>query len=169
MKGCCDIVVGLASRSENDALIGLAQTCRRVEKCVEHLRQIVRRGLMMLRTSAVAFSCCRASFSSLVSRATFVSRPGAKERRGRAAFDATRVLRATVLRRGALAGSPPALDRRRIAAPRLRTRHRGEVSLAHWSMVRHNLSWADQYAKLQARRILREVTQELTVLDTLPD
>ena len=36
----------------------------------------------------------------------------------------------------AFAGSPPALDRRRIAAPRLRTRHRGKVRLAHWSSDR---------------------------------
>ena len=38
-----------------------------------------------------------------------------------------RLLRAAVFRRCALAGSPPALERRRIAAPRLRTRHRGEI------------------------------------------
>src|SRR5262249_24808240 len=42
-------------------------------------------------------------------------------------FGAKRLLRATVFRRGALVGSPPALDRRRIAAPRLRTRRRGEI------------------------------------------
>jgi len=40
-------------------------------------------------------------------------------------------LRAAVFRRCALVGSPPALDRRRIAAPRLRTRH-FKISLAHW-------------------------------------
>jgi hypothetical protein len=53
-----------------------------------------------------------------------------------------RLLRAAVLRRCAFAGSLPGLERRRIAAPRLRTRHRGEVRLARWSMVRHNLSSA---------------------------
>src|SRR5262249_203586 len=84
-------------------------------------------GLMMLRTSAVAVSCCRASFSSLVSRATFVSSRAADELLGRATFDVTPLFCAPVLGRSAFAGSPPALDRRRIAAPRLRTRHRGEI------------------------------------------
>ena len=48
---------------------------------------------------------------------------GADELRGRIAFGAMRLLRATVLRRCAFAGSPPALERRRIAARRLRIRH----------------------------------------------
>jgi hypothetical protein len=40
-----------------------------------------------------------------------------------AANSGTRLFRATVLRRCTFAGSPPALERRRIAAPGLRTRH----------------------------------------------
>ena len=56
-----------------------------------------------------------------------------------AAFDVRGALRASALRRRTFTGSPSPLERRRIAAPRLRTRHRGEVRLARWSMVRHNL------------------------------
>jgi hypothetical protein len=52
-----------------------------------------------------------------VSLATFVSSRAADELRGRTAFDVARLLRATVLGRCAFAGSPPALERRRIAAP----------------------------------------------------
>src|SRR5262249_55510261 len=61
---------------------------------------------------------------SRVSRATFVSWRAADELRGRTACGAIRLLRA-VFRRCALAGPPPALERRRIVAPRLRTRHLG--------------------------------------------
>src|SRR4051794_41101443 len=50
---------------------------------------------------------------------SFVCWPAADELRGRAAFGVMRLLR--VLRRCAFAGSPPALERRRIAAPRFRT------------------------------------------------
>ncbi len=62
-----------------------------------------------------------------MSRATFVSSRAADEFRKRTAFGAMRLLRVVVFRRCALVGSPSALDRRRIAAPRLRTRH-----LASW-------------------------------------
>src|SRR6516164_7553476 len=51
-----------------------------------------------------------------------------------------RLLRAAAFGACALGDLPPALDRRRIAAPRLRTRHHGKITLAHWSMGRHNLS-----------------------------
>jgi hypothetical protein len=63
----------------------------------------------------VAFCCCRASSRSRVTRATLVSSRAADELRGRIAFGAMWVLRATALRRCALVCSPPALDRRRIA------------------------------------------------------
>src|SRR5262245_41336764 len=76
-----------------------------------------------------------------MSRATFLSSRAADELRERTAFAAMRLLRVAVFRRCALVGSPPALDRRRIAAPQLRTRHRGEVRLARWSIVRHNIEW----------------------------
>src|SRR6516225_3054276 len=102
--------------------------------------------LITFRTSAVAVCCSSVSRSSRVSLATFVSLRAADGLR--TTFGAMRLLRAAVFRPCALGDLPPALDRRRIAAPRLRTRHRGEVTLAHWSMVRHNLSRADQYAKL---------------------
>jgi len=39
-------------------------------------------------------------------------------------------------------GSPPALDRRRIAAPRAQDKACGKVRLAHWSMVR--LTWVER-------------------------
>ena len=54
--------------------------------------------LIALRTSAVALCRSRASFSSRVSRATFVSSRAADELRGRTAFGAMRLLRAPVLR-----------------------------------------------------------------------
>jgi predicted signal transduction protein with EAL and GGDEF domain len=78
-----------------------------------------------------------------LSRATFVSSRAAGELRERAAFGVMPLLRAPVLRRCAFAGSSLGLERRFIASPSLRTRHRGEVRLARWSMVRHNLSEAD--------------------------
>ena len=87
--------------------------------------------LIMLRTSAVAVSCCRASFSSLVSRATFDSPRAADELLGSSAFDVTRLLRTPVLRRCAFAGSSLALERRFIASPSLSTRHAGVSSRAH--------------------------------------
>src|SRR5215472_4738780 len=66
--------------------------------------------LMTLSTSAVAHCRCNDSFSSRVSRATFVSSRAADELRGRTAFGAIRLLRTAVFRRGALGGSQPALD-----------------------------------------------------------
>ena len=72
---------------------------------------------MTLKTSAVAVSCCRDSFSSFVSRATFVSSRAADALRERTAFGAMRLLRTAVFRRCALVGSPPALDRRRMCRP----------------------------------------------------
>jgi class 3 adenylate cyclase len=54
-------------------------------------------------------------------------------------FGEMRLLRAAAFGACALGDLPPALDRRRIAAPRLRKRHRGEVRLARWSMGRYNL------------------------------
>jgi hypothetical protein len=73
---------------------------------------------MILSTSAVARCCWSASSRSRVSRATFASKSAADELRERTVFGAIPLLRATVFRRCALVGSPPALDRRRIAAPR---------------------------------------------------
>src|SRR5215831_20098996 len=98
--------------------------------CKSKLQWLTRRS-----TSDIAVSCLRDSSRSRVSLATFVSLRAADELRGRTAFNAMRLLRVTVLRRCALAGSPPALDRRRIAAPRLRTRHlasqRGTLDGSH--------------------------------------
>ena len=94
--------------------------------------------LMTLSTSALAACRCNNSFSSRVSRATFVSRLAVEVLRGCPAFGAMRLLRAAAFGACALGDLPPALDRRRIAAPRLRTRHRGEIRLAHRVMVRHN-------------------------------
>ena len=54
-----------------------------------------------------------------------------------------RLLRAAAFGACALGDLPPALDRRRIAAPRLRTRHRGGTRLARRAKVRHNLSGTD--------------------------
>ena len=105
----------------------------------EHRLAVVERLEMTRSTRPSPSAAASASSRSRVSRATFVSSRAADELRGRTAFGVMRLLRAPVLRRCAFAGSPPALERRRIAAPRLRTRHRGEVRLAHWSMVRHNL------------------------------
>ena len=64
-----------------------------------------------------------------------------------------RLFCATVFRRCALVGPPPGLERRRIAAPRLRTRHRGAVRLAHRSMVRHSLNGADVRVGLKTRSV----------------
>jgi hypothetical protein len=71
--------------------------------------------LMILRTSAVAVCCSWASLSSRVSRATSVSWPAGEELRWRTAF------RAFALRLRALASLLLAVERRRIAHPRLRT------------------------------------------------
>src|SRR6516162_4181718 len=78
---------------------------------------------IMLSTSLVAVCCSSASSRSRASRAFFALSPATDELLGRAAFDVTRLLRTPVLRRCAFAGSPPALERRRITAPRIRTRH----------------------------------------------
>src|SRR5262249_28999581 len=70
---------------------------------------------MVLRTSAVAVCCSCASCSSRRSRATSVSWPEADELLWRTAFGAF------ALRLRALGGLLLALERRRIAHPRLRT------------------------------------------------
>ena len=70
---------------------------------------------MTCSTSDVAASCSSASSRSRVSRATFVSLPGARELRRRAAFGALR--RFNVLGRCAFAALPPVLSRRLIASP----------------------------------------------------
>src|SRR6516164_230383 len=80
--------------------------------------------LMTLSTSAVATCCSRASFSSRVSRATSVSWPATKEPRAPTDSGALRRFDVTTLWRCDLARSRPALERRLIAFPRLRTRHR---------------------------------------------
>jgi hypothetical protein len=71
---------------------------------------------MTRNISEVAVCCSTASFSSRVSRATFVS-SRADELRERTAFGAIRLLRAAVFRPGALGDLPPALDRRRNCRP----------------------------------------------------
>src|SRR5262245_42357419 len=78
--------------------------------------------------------------------------------RRRTTFGAARLLRAAAFRASALGDLPPALDRRRIAAPRVRTRHRGEIRLAYRSMARHNLSEIDVSAGVSRR----EVSQKLS-------
>src|SRR5262249_55431587 len=83
---------------------------------------------------------CSASSRSRASRAISVSSPPEEEPWGRTAFGAMRLLRAGVLRRCALAVSPPALERRRIAAPRLRTRPL-LVCVTHCLLVRTNALW----------------------------
>src|SRR6516164_4691345 len=97
---------------------------------------------MTLGTSAVARRCWSASSRSRASRSTFVASRAADDLRERTTVGALRLLRVTAFGPCALGDLPPALDRRRIATPRLRTRHRGEVRLAHWSKVRHNLNVA---------------------------
>src|SRR5262249_7502276 len=87
-------------------------------------------ALITRNTSAVAFSRSSASSRSRVRRATFVSSRAADELRGRTAFGAMRALRAAAFGACALRDLPPALDRRRIAAPRLRTGHLA-LNLAH--------------------------------------
>src|SRR6516165_6388052 len=82
--------------------------------------------LMTLSTSAVARCCWSVSSRSRLNRATFAFKSEEGGRGWRTAFGAMRLLRAPVLRRGALVGSPPPLDRRRIAAPRAQ----GEVSFS---------------------------------------
>jgi hypothetical protein len=78
---------------------------------------------MTCNTWDAAFFRSSASFSSLVSRATCASRLAIEGLRGRTVFGALRLLRAAIFRRCALGDSPPALERRRIAARRLRIRH----------------------------------------------
>jgi hypothetical protein len=68
-------------------------------------------------SSAVAAFCWNASFSSRVSRATFVSSRAVDEMRGRRAFSATRLLRGC-----AFVGSLPALERRLTASSPVRDR-----------------------------------------------
>jgi len=72
--------------------------------------------LIAFSTSAVAVRCSSASFSSRVSRATFVSEPAADELRRRAVFGPLR-RSVAAFRRRVLAGSPPALERRLIGSP----------------------------------------------------
>src|SRR6266568_9660375 len=79
---------------------------------------------MTRRTSAVAACSSRASTSSRVSRTTSASGPEADELLWRAAFGALPLFSANVFRRRVLTGSPPALERRLIAYPWLRTRYR---------------------------------------------
>ena len=86
---------------------------------------------------------CLVSLASKPRYLRFLARRLTEPRR-RIVFGAIPLLRPAVLRRCALVGSPPALDRRRIAAPRLKTRHRCEVRLAHWSMVRHRRAGCDR-------------------------
>jgi hypothetical protein len=85
----------------------------------------VREALMILRTSAVAVCCSRASFSSRVSRATSVSwSPGGLRRT--TAFGALLRFSVADFRCRFLTGSSPALERRRIAFhPRLKLRDFG--------------------------------------------
>src|SRR6516165_4263644 len=123
--------------------------------------------LMTLRTSAVARCCWSASSRSRASRATSVS--SREELRERTAFGATRLLRAAAFPPCALGDLPPALDRRRIAAPRLRTRHRGEVRLAHWSKVRHNLNVAQSSLWGLKTRSVSKTEQILLVCFQKPD
>ena len=72
---------------------------------------------MTRSTSDVAVFCSNASFSSRVSRATFVYWWAAKELRRRTAFGALRCFGGAALSRRALTGSRPALERRLIASP----------------------------------------------------
>ena len=105
--------------------------------------------LMTLSTSAVARCCWSAASRSRVSRATFVpSRTADDLREG--AVGARRLLRAPVLRRCALVCSPPALERRRIAAPRLRTRHRGKIQTSTPGDGSSQFEWAG--VRLKTRR-----------------
>src|SRR6516164_4933488 len=113
---------------------------------------------MTRRISDVAVCLAKASSRSRLSRAISVSWPTAEE--PRTPFGVTPLLRTAALRRCGFARSPPALERRRIATPRLRTRHRGEVRLARWSMVRHNLSGADVYVGLKTRNVSK--TEQIT-------
>jgi hypothetical protein len=84
-------------------------------------RSSVGEVLMILRTSAVAVCCSRASSSSRRSRATSVSWATSEESGERTTFDALPRFDVTVLRLRALVGLLLALERRRIAHPRLRT------------------------------------------------
>src|SRR5262249_42740196 len=93
--------------------------------------------LITCSTSDVAAFCSSASFSSRLSFATSVSLRAGDELRRRTALGALSLLRAAAFGACALGDLPPALDRRRIAAPWLGTRHRGEVTLAHGAMGRH--------------------------------
>ena len=71
---------------------------------------------MAPRTSEVALCCSNASFSSRASRATSASWPAADELRRRADLGALRRFTVTALRRRALTGSPPAVERRLIGS-----------------------------------------------------
>ncbi len=72
---------------------------------------------MSLRISETAESCSNDSSRSRVSSTTFLSWLTADELRRRTAFGALRRFSVTVLRRRALTGLRPALERRLIAPP----------------------------------------------------
>jgi hypothetical protein len=69
-----------------------------------------------LSISNVAVCCSRASFSSRLRSSSCFRRLAAEELRRRMAFGALRRFSVIILRRRVLAGSPPALERRLIAA-----------------------------------------------------
>ena len=64
--------------------------------------------LMTRNTSVVAFCCSTASFSSRLSRATSVSWPARDGLQPRNLFGERRCFCETIVRRGVLAGLPPA-------------------------------------------------------------
>jgi hypothetical protein len=88
--------------------------------------------LMALRTSEVATCCSSASSRSRVSRATSVSRLAVEVLRGCPAFGPTRLLRATAFGACAFGDLPPALECRRIVAPRLSTSHQPSTLEGPW-------------------------------------
>ena len=90
----------------------------------------------------MAVCCSNASFSSRVSRATFVSWLAAEEElRRRADSGALRRFTVTAFRRRALTGLPPALERRLIAS----LKHSGQAAsgskLAHWLLKASARGW----------------------------
>ena len=78
-----------------------------------------------------------ASFSSRASRATSASRPAADELRRRTVFGAMPRFSVIALRRRALTGSPPALERRLIGWAPLAACRTGVSICAKWSILAH--------------------------------
>ena len=77
--------------------------------------------LMTRSTSAVAFCCSSASSRSRLNSATFLFRSAADDLRWCATFGAVRRFGVAAFRRRDVTDAEPALERRRIAHPRLRT------------------------------------------------